>query len=350
MKHVSLNRFFLTACLLFGLTAILLPINHVLMPDVDAKSQYQGSPKLPMNRFSHTTEAIHTGNKNTMLSPTPLNDGTPEQTGEAMPPEPLVESPIEVFAETTTSDKDAETSDDKPVTNSVETAQKTEPLTQPKQDVAQTSSDKTTEKKSVAKTKDAVKQDAPVATKTMPATPTAVPTETTVVTEPLKMKTKSKKADTTTATVVETSPKPEAKVTPVSTASVSTQPVTRTALDWYNEASQLGRRGKFRNAIKAYSQALTLKPDFADARVGLAAAYGSLGNWSKVIQELEQVVDMSSSQFGTPFNKVQAQYNLTAAYCMTGSSNKAKNLLRQVDKADHPHVNNLKNFVDARCP
>ncbi len=343
MKHVSLNRFFVTACLLFGLTAMMLPINHVLMPDVNAKSQYQGSPKLPLNNFSRSTESIHNGSNDARLTPTPLNDGTPNQTGEAMPPQPLVEMP-QAVAENTTSENEVETetSDDQPVNTHVETAQKT--------DVNQTNPVKT--EQPVAHVETVVKPEVVTATaKTVVNKSATVPTETTIMTEPLAKKEALKSSSQSpVATKMPRSPKQEPKVTSVSTASVSTQPAKQTALDWYNEASQLGRRGKFRNAIKAYSQALTLKPDFADARVGLAAAYGSLGNWSKVIQELEQVVQLTSNQFGTPFNKVQAQYNLTAAYCMTGASGKAKNLLRQVDKADHPHVGNLKNFVDARCP
>ncbi|MGE0200273.1 MAG: tetratricopeptide repeat protein [Candidatus Melainabacteria bacterium] len=139
-----------------------------------------------------------------------------------------------------------------------------------------------------------------------------------------------------------------ANIQPVAETPATKPEDTRKALEHYNNANKLGKKGNLKEAMAEYNSALDLNPAFPDARVGLATIYGKMGQWKEAVTQLEKTMGQEKA-FVAPFNFVQAQYNLSAAYCMNGNAEKAASYLNAVEKAQHPQSAKLKNFLNDHC-
>lgn len=120
------------------------------------------------------------------------------------------------------------------------------------------------------------------------------------------------------------------------------------ALKHYNQAGELGRKGEMKEAVLAYQKAIMINPNLADAYVGLAAAYGNMGRWQLAVTQLQKA--LANGRFQDPFNRVQAHFNLGAAYCFLDQPAMAETEYRAVAGENHPHADRLRQIINQKCP
>lgn len=87
---------------------------------------------------------------------------------------------------------------------------------------------------------------------------------------------------------------------------------------------ELGKEGKYQEAIESYKQAIRIKPDYEEAHVGLGYAYLQLGMWKEAIEICNEVIKLNP--------KKAEFYGIIRgmAYCILGNYQEA---LKDFDKA-----------------
>jgi Ca-activated chloride channel homolog len=101
----------------------------------------------------------------------------------------------------------------------------------------------------------------------------------------------------------------------------SVRPVTATeqvqdAGTYYEQGVNFLKTGKFEDAVKAFKEAIKLKPDYADAHLGLGDAYYQLYDFKKRLESYKQAVRYQP-------DSAVAHTNLADAYHDTGDYKKA---------------------------
>ncbi|OGS45520.1 MAG: hypothetical protein A2539_10160 [Elusimicrobia bacterium RIFOXYD2_FULL_34_15] len=85
-------------------------------------------------------------------------------------------------------------------------------------------------------------------------------------------------------------------------------------VDWATVHNNLGtiyeKQNKINEAINAYSNAVTIKPNYADAHYNMAVAYWHMKDWRKVIEELETTLRINPNHSDAPKYLYIAKKNL----------------------------------------
>jgi Flp pilus assembly protein TadD len=66
-----------------------------------------------------------------------------------------------------------------------------------------------------------------------------------------------------------------------------------TAVDWYNRGHSLLSSGNHRDAVNAFSRAIELKPNFADAYYLRGVAYDKLGNYLQAMTDYDKAIEIN---------------------------------------------------------
>ncbi len=91
------------------------------------------------------------------------------------------------------------------------------------------------------------------------------------------------------------------------------------------------RGGEYNKAVAVYMQALEIKPDFIDAKVNLAIAFGKMGLNEKAIETLEESLELDPEQPSIIL------YNLAEVYEQSGNISKAlENYYKAAETARYP--------------
>lgn len=120
------------------------------------------------------------------------------------------------------------------------------------------------------------------------------------------------------------------------------------AVKHYNKANWYGQRDKIDLAIAEYGKAVIISPGFSDAYVGLSTAWMRKNEWENVLTYANKALALKKS-FMDPMNILQAEYNLTAAYCATDEYDKAMRYFKDVKKANHPATVALQQYLNQNC-
>lgn len=156
--------------------------------------------------------------------------------------------------------------------------------------------------------------------------------------------------DTADHEAIHVRPAGESGFHPVSVTSpvVASLSIPEAALKAYNRGNYYAEGDRFKEAIEFYREALKIEPRFADAYVGLSTAHIRTNQWENALEESRQALEMPE-RFLHPANRVQAHYNLAAAYCVTDDLKAAQSHYLEVEKSHHPESATLKAYLGKNC-
>jgi len=90
------------------------------------------------------------------------------------------------------------------------------------------------------------------------------------------------------------------------------------ATDWFEKGLNLGKSGKYKEAVDAFTNAIELNPQYAVAYGNRGVAYGDLGNYQQAIKDYNKAIELNSKD-------ADAYYNRGVAYSELGNHQQAIN-------------------------
>lgn len=184
-----------------------------------------------------------------------------------------------------------------------------------------------------------------------PATPESTSTENVHQDQPALKATPAKKAYTpkplTREQALRKQQEEQAQANNEALANLSN--IHKDAIRHLDRATQLGVKGQLKAAFLEYESAIRINPNLADAYVGKAAVYGYQGQWDKAISSLQMALNMDSN-FISPANRINAQFNLSSCYCFQGNAQAAWENYSQNIEGKHPRSEALLAFMEKTCP
>lgn len=102
-------------------------------------------------------------------------------------------------------------------------------------------------------------------------------------------------------------------IPPVLPEKQETEKISRDPVDYFLLGSGYEKTGRYSQAIDAYSQALTLKPDYLEAYLNLGLVYYKLGRYPDAIGIYKKVLDLNPDSSET-YNNLGTMYLLDSQY------------------------------------
>ena len=96
---------------------------------------------------------------------------------------------------------------------------------------------------------------------------------------------------------------------------LSAEPI-KTAVDYFNEASEHYAKRDYGEAIRSYTKAIELNPKFAEAYYGRGSAAAMLNAYDKALADFDKVLEIDPAD-------VEANYNKGLTYEIIGENEKA---------------------------
>lgn len=114
----------------------------------------------------------------------------------------------------------------------------------------------------------------------------------------------------------------------------------KTADEWYWRGYEYDALGNYDEAIKCYTQAINLKPDFPDAHYRLGLVYDAKEMFDQAIAQYIKLIDLDPDY-------ADVYYNLGVAYDRKGSFNEAIAAYKKVVLGNNKHFDARKKLCSA---